>query len=230
MLFQSPIYSKASGSQGGTTFSHNRYGMYTRSRSMPVNPSSPRQEEHRARLQFLTERWRSYITQNQRDAWDVYGDNVVMKNSIGEDVYLPGFNHYLRSNLARMAAGQVDISNAPDIFTLPDADTSIVASYSSATQNCTLSFNNALDWAHEHNGMLTVFMSQPTNPYRNFVGGPFRHMGVVEGSAVATPSSPQVFPAPFPFANNQRVSTKLRIGRGDARLSEPFRFTSASSA
>lgn len=228
MLFESPVFSKASGSQGGTTFSHNRYGMYTRSRSTPVNPSSQRQQSHRAGMQYLTETWREILTQHQRDGWDVYGDNVVMKNKIGQDVYLPGFNHFLRSNLAREISDSTIVILPPQIFTLPEADTGVYVAYSSASQHSSVNFNTSLPWANENGAHMSVFMSKPVNVHRNFVGGPYRFMGVLHGDASAAPTSPTVMPAPFPFGMNQRISTKFRISRADARLSEPFRYTSAS--
>ncbi len=228
MLFTSPIFSKASGSQGGTTFSHNRYGMYTRQRSTPVNPSSPRQQSHRAALQLLTERWRETLTQQQRDGWEIYGDNVVMKNKVGEDVFLPGVNHYLRSNLARVISGAPIVDPYPVVFTLPEADTTILVAYSSAVQRASVNFNNGLPWAGEDGARMSVFMSRPQNAHRNYVGGPYRYMGVVEGDSGTPPTSPQVMDAPFQFAQDQRISTKLRISRGDARLSQPFRYTSAA--
>ena len=40
MLFKSAAFTQASGSVGGLTFAHNRGGMYTRARSIPVNPKT----------------------------------------------------------------------------------------------------------------------------------------------------------------------------------------------
>ena len=48
MKFTSQVYTQASGSVGGLTYSHNRSGMYTRARSTPTDPASTLQLERRS--------------------------------------------------------------------------------------------------------------------------------------------------------------------------------------
>jgi len=90
-----------SGSIAGDTFARNRYGNYCRARTKPTNPNTSRQQDVRASLAFLTDRWSNTLTALQRAAWNLYGDSVAMTNRLGETTKLTGFNHYIRSNIER---------------------------------------------------------------------------------------------------------------------------------
>ncbi|MCS1409234.1 MAG: hypothetical protein M2R45_02414 [Verrucomicrobia subdivision 3 bacterium] len=51
----------SSGAQGGQVFSRNRFGQYTRTRAVPVNPNTPKQREARASLACCAAAWRELI-------------------------------------------------------------------------------------------------------------------------------------------------------------------------
>ena len=112
----------ASGSMGSTTWSHNRYGSYARSRTKPVNPNSARQQKIRGLLATLTTRWAQTLSDVQRAAWNLYGDSVKMMNRIGQDIHLTGFNQYIRSNTIIGDMGQTFVDDGPTIFELPAKD------------------------------------------------------------------------------------------------------------
>lgn len=104
------------GSIGGTTFARNRGGAYARNRTTPLNPSSARQSAVRAVLADLSQRWTNTLTQIQRDAWDLYADNVPLVNSLGEPRNVAGINMYLRSNTLLIDSGGVRVDDGPTIF------------------------------------------------------------------------------------------------------------------
>ena len=81
----------ASGSIGGQTAAHNRFGNYFRARTTPVNPASGRQSVIRAAIQNLAQRWSTTLTQAQRDEWEVYAANIVRTDSLGSQIKLTGF-------------------------------------------------------------------------------------------------------------------------------------------
>lgn len=213
----------ASGSVGSLVYSHNRFGLYVRNRTVPVNPSSSRQALVRSCLQQLTDRWGQTLTVAQRAAWGVYASNITVKNRLGQDVLLTGFNHYLRSNVARLQPGATIIDAGPAVFELPEADPTFAVTASEATQQISFTFDNALAWANEDEGHLIKFAGLPQNPQRNFFGGPWRLVGLVDGDSVTPPTSPDAQDSPWPIVEGQRLWCYGRITRADGRLSAPFR-------
>jgi hypothetical protein len=211
-----------SGSIGGTTHARNRYGNYTRSRTKPVNPKSSRQTEIRSAVSFLASYWFSDLTPAERTAWNLYGSSVAMKNRLGETVYMTGFNHFIRSNTLRQYQGQSIVDAGPTTFELPEKDNTITITGSAATQQISLSFNNALPWANEVGGMISCFLGQPQNKTRNFFNGPWKHFTSFVGGAVP-PVSPKVVNASYGIAQGQALWIYCRISRADGRLSEAFR-------
>lgn len=211
-----------SGSYGGQTFSRNRYGAYVRSRTTPVNPNSSRQQIARGIFQFVAEKWTSGLTEVQRAAWNLYGSSVAMTGKFGDTIYLSGFSHFLRSNCSRLKAGIVDVQAGPTSFLLPEADATFTPTVSEATQLISIVFDTNLAWVDEDEAFMSVQMSAPHNIGRDFIGGPYRYAGVIEGDSVTPPTSPQTVAVPFAVVQNQQVIVRARIGRADARLSEFF--------
>jgi len=89
MLFLSDRMTSASGSIGGTTFSHNRFGLYTRARRVPVNPSTNFQQGSRAAFGDASAAWR-LLTAVQRAGWNLHAANSPVVNKLGSTVFLTG--------------------------------------------------------------------------------------------------------------------------------------------
>lgn len=215
-----------SGSGGGTTHSHNRYGAYTRTRTIPVNPNTGRQVQMRNILAALTIFWDLILTAPQRAAWEVYAANVPWLNALGQTVHLTGFNHYLRSNSSRLqnTAGcpsVVRVDDAPIIFNLAVPEQALTIVAAEGTQFITASFDDTADWCSETGGFQGFYMGRPQNQSVNFYGGPWRRCGSQCGvdSPNGEPSSPHDMPVTFPVAQGEKVWLRSRIGRADARLS-----------
>jgi hypothetical protein len=187
-----PEGQQRSGSAGGSTWSRNRFGAYVRSRSMPVNPNTDLQVAARNRVRALTIAWQNTLTPAQRDGWNLYAANVPWKNHLGQDSFLTGLNHYVRSNTARLEL----------------------------TQLLSLSFDDTAAWTSEDGAFQQLQMGMPQNAGISFFGGPWRAMTPILGNAGAPPASPVAPAATFPFAANQRIWVRTRIGRADGRLSE----------
>ncbi len=215
-----PEGTQISGSIGGTTWSHNRFGAYKRNRSIPVNPNTPRQVAVRNRVRALAIAWENTLTQAQRDAWKLYASNVPWVNKLGQSVFLTGLNMYVRSNTIILGAGVTRVDDAPTIFTLATAELGLDATASEATQLITISFDVAAAWVPEAGAAQAMFAGAPQNAGIVFFGGPYRLVGNVLG-AVIPPTSPVTFTSGFPFAAGQRMWVKTRIFRADGRLSEP---------
>lgn len=220
-----PLISIGSGSLGGQTFSHNRYGLYVRSKVIPTNPNTALQQAVRNIFQSLAWLWTNTVTQTQRDAWNLYATNVTVKDALGEDIHLSGFNHYLRSNCPILRAPLARVDAGPTTFTLAETDPTIVATLSEATQQISLTFDDTMDYLDEDNAFMQVAMSIPQAPGREFLLPRFRVAGFVLGDAITPLTSPQTFSTPWAITEDQKVMVQCRIGRADGRLSPTFRDT-----
>lgn len=105
-----------SGSQAGTTSSHNRFGQYTRNRSIPVNPRSTQQGVVRARLAANAAAWRT-LTANQRAGWTDLGISINRSDALGQSYDLTGFLCYCMVNNNNVAAGNATTNDAPALTT-----------------------------------------------------------------------------------------------------------------
>lgn len=223
MLFKSTVLAQASGSVGGTTYSHNRAGMYIRNRTLPVNPNSNLQQLVRGYFAQLSPYWGATLTADQRAAWEVYAANVTMLNKLGDPINLTGQQHFLRSNLLRLQAGLSVVEDAPTDFTLavPGAPTTYVAN--AAAHKITVTFDNAATWAGAAGGALMLWMGPPQSPAINFFKGPYRYVGKIAGAATP-PTSPHDFDSlPYAITAGQKVFVYSRVVNADGRASASFR-------
>ncbi len=213
-----PEGTQISGSIGGTTWSHNRFGAYKRNRSVPVNPNTSRQVAVRNAVRTLTINWEIVLTQAQRNAWDLYGQNVSWVNKLGRAVFLTGLNHYVRCNTPRLMNGIASIDAAPTLFNIGAAESDLAVTASEATQDLTITGNDAGSWIGEADAWQFFFMGAPQNSGIKFFGGPYRQVTATPGAG--PPPFPVVIAAAFPFVEGQRIWVRSRIARGDGRLSE----------
>lgn len=224
MKFKSQIITQASGSIGGVTASHNSSGMYMRARSIPVNPSSVYQQAVRNALQTLSAAWNSALSSAQRNAWAVYAQAVPVVDKLGDQIYLTGLNHYVRSNVPLIQAGKTIVDDAPTVFNT-GSFTPVTISASEATSQIDVAFDNADDWANEDDARLLVYASRPQSPSVNFFKGPFRFTDTVEGDSVTPPTSPAPMNAPFSLTAGQRLYASVRASFADGRLTSAQRVT-----
>jgi hypothetical protein len=208
-----------SGSIAGTTHARNRYGNYIRPRTVPVNPNSIRQSAARLNIVYLSEQWREApLTPTQRAAWATYAAAVAWTNALGESIKLSGFNHYVRSNAARIHAGLARVDEAPTTLSLPPGPSVFSVNAYASTQKLYVGFDDADLWAIEVGGALKVEVGQPQNSGRNFFGGPFRATGAVLG-AVSPPTSPAQLTSAFTLVATQQIWVRARVLRADGRCS-----------
>ncbi|KKK46169.1 hypothetical protein LCGC14_3164300, partial [marine sediment metagenome] len=196
---------------------------YSRARTKPINPNTPRQQAVRATVAFLSDRWSQTLTAVQRTAWNLYADSVTMKNKLGESIFLSGFNHYIRSNVPRKQASSPVVDDGPVVFEIPEKDPTFSTTASEATQQFTNTYDATLDWADENGAHILIYQGQPQNAQRNFFNGPWRFMAGLSGVNGAPPASPFVSAAVFAISELQRIWIYARITRADGRLSEVFR-------
>lgn len=227
MLFKPTIGTQLSGSIGGIVASHNAGGAYFRARSTPVNPNSPQQQTVRNAFANLTSIWSGTLTPAQREAWDVYGDNVKLTNRIGEQVNVSGIAHYTRSNVTRIQFGQARVDDGPTDFDLGGMGATSISDFSEATQSGNFNFTTSGitdPWANEAGGFLFLYLSAPQNPGINFYHGPYRAANFIIGDpAPPVPPTPTI--PPFAITEGQRLFGRSIASTANGRLSAEAFFT-----
>lgn len=180
-LIRWPEGQQRSGSIGGSTYSHNRFGAYVRARTIPVNPNTQRQVDVRNLMQNLTIQWGTVLTQLQRDAWDLYASNITWFNALSEAVFLSGLNHYIRSNVPRMMCGLEKLQDAPCEMYLAIPEQQLIVTGSFATQLLSVAYDDTAAWASETGGFQIVYMGKPVSPAKKFFNGPWRKICCILG-------------------------------------------------
>lgn len=213
-----------SGSIAGNTYARNRYGNYVRSRTKPVNPRSERQVAARDTIMYLTEYWHESLNSTQRGAWANYAAVVVMKNKLGESVKLSGFNHFIRSNAARLCAGLALVADGPTTQALPAIDPNFKFTTTAYYQLLPTSYTVGAAWADEDGAGLIVHAGRPQLATRNFFGGPWRYADCLKGDSGEAPQQQYPVPSPFTLTADQVIWGFHRISLADGRLSEPSRY------
>lgn len=209
-----------SGSIAGDVHARNRSGNYIRPRTKPVNPHSVRQESVKAILSYLAEYWHETMDATERNLWEVYAAAVAMKNRLGETIHLTGYNHFMRSNTARMNFHPGPVTFAPNILSLPEKDPDLVCTAEDVAGQ-TFTFTN--DSSHfAANGdpfvSLFVYQGQPQLVSRNFFAGPWRYIGAFD--VAAGQAGTVTLDAGFAFAEGQKVWFQARSYTNFGRLSE----------
>lgn len=111
-LFKSATMTSASGSVGGATYSHNRFGLYLRARRVPVNPNSTFQQTVRNSFSSASAAWRA-LTAEQRAAWEAYAAATPVTNAMGDTIHLTGSQQHLATNALALTLGLAAITAAP---------------------------------------------------------------------------------------------------------------------
>ena len=226
MIFTSAILEAASGSMGGLTASRNRGGPYLRGRAIPTQPNTPQQQAIKAAAAQLSSLWRNVLTEPQRASWDLYAENVLLPNSLGQSRNVGGLGMYVRSNVPRIASDVVTLTrvdDAPIIFNLGDVGTVDVLTATAATNVLEIGFTDTDDWVDEDGAALLVYSARAQNPSINFFKGPYRFADAIEGHSTTPPTDPAAIDAAFNIDVDNRTFVFARVSRADGRLSTPFR-------
>jgi len=211
------------GSIAGNTFARNHFGAYMRARTKPINPRSSRQMGARIAVMYLAEQWReSPMDDAKRLAWEIYSNSVNWQNKLGDSVKLTGFNHFVRSNAALLRAGGSLVVDGPAAIGLPPGDPAFTVVANATTQKLSITFDVGFDWVKETDAYLSVEMGEPQPPTRNFFNGPYRHAAAIAGVDDTGVSSPQLIDPPFTLTPGQKIWSRARIIRKDARASTHF--------
>ena len=112
-----------SGSQAGTTASHNRAGQYFRNRRTPVSPTrTPKQSQARARFGASSALWQSLSAADQ-NAWTAFAMSYPVVDSLGQSVVLTGQQYFIGIQSQLQHLGQPPMLAIPSNTTLIAVDT-----------------------------------------------------------------------------------------------------------
>lgn len=230
MLFKSQVLTQASGSVGGLTYSHNRFGMYTRARTVPVNPNSTRQQVMRMYMDSAVTYWTETLTEPERESWRVYAANVPIVNKLGDTVNLTGQQMFIRSGVPWLLAGKdlADIATGPAVFDTGDPGTLSLTIITAATNVAIVTVSGAPAWAALDDAVLLGFSGNPQNPSVSFYKSPFRFIGAVPGDS-GTPVVTAQFDTdncdpPIDYSAGQKGFIRVRALYPDGRLTQAFIF------
>lgn len=220
MKIRSVFIASGSGSVGGATLSRNKGGMYLRTRSIPTNPNTPRQQAVRAILGQLASRWTNILTPAQRAAWNLYAQNVTVTNPLGEAIQLSGQQHFIRSNVPAMQAEIDPIDSGPTIYNLGEftAPSNLVLSMS--LTSITVDLTDTDDWASENGSFILFYQGRPQGAGTSFFKGPFRFCGSIEGDTEVQPTLFETTKPPFVLTTGNQGWVRAQVLRADGRLSQ----------
>jgi len=104
-------YTKA-GKCGNTVWQRNRYGQISYPYFIPANPRTPAQLQIRASFGSVSARWRT-LTEAQRISWCIAGKTKKTRRRLGRCWPLPGFNYFVKINVALAHRGQAQTDLPP---------------------------------------------------------------------------------------------------------------------
>lgn len=217
MLFLSDRFTSASGSIGGTTFSHNRFGLYTRARRVPVNPNTGAQQNSRQGLGSGSAAWRS-LTEAQRDGWNVYAAATPTVNALGQTVFLTGHQQFVASFSLSNRLGAGVVTTAPVTPGRPSIGSPVVAITAAAGGSIAVT---AIDAAIDN--ILGVFVGDPISAGVTFFAGPYQLVGSDAPAAGAITLTPVAGRNGLAFVVGQRIPYRL------AALDAAFRLSTIAS-
>lgn len=223
MKYQSQVYSAASGSIGGLTYSRNRGGLYTRTRTVPSNPATERQGIARENLATAVATWTNDLTLAQRQAWISYAQATPFVDALGNQIILSGQQMFIRTYTMRILGGidpvldgptMSGLGNTPQLTGDPLVDASVGTIVATANaEGATV------------NDYMATKISRPTLASRTPAHEPTRFAGVTIG-VVAPPNWTVNVDSPFALTAGQIVRVTLLILWADGRCSaEAFRDT-----
>lgn len=220
-----------SGSIGSTTASRNKFGSYFRSKVIPVNPNTTRQQTVRSLFTTMVNAWTVTLTASQRTDWNLWATNTTIQGKDGNPINITGQNAYIRFNTARVQIGQARVDVAPTIFnngapvtgfksTLADVIGEIgqVAGVFSTTA--------LVDGGASADGDVAIFLGGPVNISRLFFKGPYQFStleAITEFTASITiDATAALQEQAIDLVVDQFRSIRMRVVYNDGRLSEKF--------
>lgn len=104
-------FSDIKGKSNGSVFSENRQGKYFRNNKIGGGVRSPLWDKQKNIMHVCASHWRT-LSINEQEAWIDYASTITVKNKVGDDVNLSGFNQFVSVNAQRLKR-KLDIMPLP---------------------------------------------------------------------------------------------------------------------
>lgn len=222
-----------SGSVGAVTASRNKFGPYLRTKAIPVNPNTTRQQEVRSLFAALVNNWTDDITQVQRDAWSNWAAQTTILGKDGSPINITGQNAYIRFNTVRLQIGGSRVDDGPTTFNNGNPPTGFETTEDNVDgvidldlAGTAMGTNLLIAGQASDDGDMAVYLGKPVNASRKFFKGPYQLADVLTVSdndiletwdTLLTLLTNTIDPAEGQFR-----SLRMRIAYDDGRLSEKF--------
>lgn len=197
-----------SGSQGNTTFSHNRSGSYIRNRVIPVNPNTTSQTAARSAFTSFSQNWRD-LSQSDQSSWVSLADIDPIEDRQGQSIVLSGIAYYTRFNMRRRSVALARLDTAPALVEVPPAVTAATFVLSGG--------GDSMAWTPTvSDGSATNFQqllaTPPVSNGINFFGrGDFRNFDLIAGTDPAVPPEQLEIPYAVVFGTGWNTSVGMKI-------------------
>lgn len=217
------LFNQASGKIAGVVATKNRGGNCIRARVIPSNPRDTQQSRIRAILSSIASAWRSTLTTEQRDDWNLLGNETQT-----------GENRFIAANTVKMQGGGTMVSAAPasaaGVFTpfTPGTTVADAAGEFSIEDDGTVTWfpANATDsYNLATGGVINFYVSKPQSPSRYAQQFPFSWTkGVVRGGSALTGA--QTFTYPYSLSAGDIVYVRVSSVGADGKLApdQEFRY------
>lgn len=112
------IIDQISGKLNGTIFARNKGGNYVKRLSIPANPQTQHQQNVRNRFSYISKEWRN-LTEEQRQSWREIAKVRTVRNRLGEERFLSGFQWFQKININSTLAGDGFRETPPPLVRFP---------------------------------------------------------------------------------------------------------------
>jgi hypothetical protein len=116
MLYSGSFLTRASGSLGTITASHNRGGQYLRARVTPADPQTQRQQDVRDAMSMVSEHFSVSLTPAEIETWIQYAAVVPRYNALGARITMTAQQAFIHCNLLRALVGLAIVDVAPVVL------------------------------------------------------------------------------------------------------------------
>lgn len=226
MICKSEMMSQASGTIGGTTYSHGVSGLQRQAAQNRSNTATNRQLAVRSVFASLAYAWKSVLTDTQRLAWHNYARLTPTTGRFGDSLVLSGSNMFTRCNAIRLQAGLTRVDDGP---TQPGL---VSLNYIGGTSNSAagliiLSFAITDAWATDLAGGLNLQTSlYLQTSKKNIFTEQMRYHGTLPGELIPNGfwvrSSNAWNQGPNVHPNGQKLAYRVVAFLGDGRISSPL--------
>lgn len=174
------LVSDVRGSQGGTVFSRNKGGAYTRDRVAPTNVSSDARTRQRNIFSANSKAWGGTLTEDERGAWTVFALANPVTDVFGASILLSGIAMYQRLNSILQTIEEDTIDLPPtDLTVTPNA---LALGLTVSTTGPVMTVETVTQVLNADT-VYYVWVTAPMSPGRTPQNSQFRYLGAYESTA-----------------------------------------------